>query len=275
MKHFGWIILTVSLATACDPADESLGDTGDTSTTDDSAGSTSGDTTGDPGSEDSSSTEPIDTNGCGDGGPGSQFELELGPQPIPPGTYTFELHRDSDDGVTASCDVTLPDGDGSCLYTTAEDFTSVTLYPNDAADLQAPMRLVITHSDVIIHDETREFDYEPIEDPCWSAGIGSGSVQLAAAQCDALETAFQSAHDEVRSCNEASECGTVISGFSCGCTRDWVGRLDTDPAILTDAAVAGVEGECGWAAWGGVCDCPEADGFDCIDNICTWNYIDQ
>ncbi len=80
---------------------------------------------------------------------------------------------------------------------------------------------------------------------------------------------------EVRSCTEASECGTVISGFSCGCTRDWVGRLDADENLLTDAAQAGVDGECGWAMWGGTCDCPEVDGFDCIDNICTWNYTQK
>jgi hypothetical protein len=200
--------------------------------------------------------------------------LELGGQPIPPGTYTFELRRGSDDSQIDACDVTLPDGDGSCLYTTAEDFTSVTLSP-DAEDLQAPMRLVITHSEVVIHDETREFDYEPTGDSCWPSGIGNGAVQLADAQCSALETAFETAFEEVRSCEEAAECGTVISGFSCGCTRDWVGRLDADPDLLTDAAQAGVEGECSWAAWGGTCDCPEADGFDCIDNICTWNYVPQ
>ncbi|MEM6296922.1 MAG: hypothetical protein AAGA54_37000, partial [Myxococcota bacterium] len=85
---------------------------------------------------------------------------------------------------------------------------------------------------------------------------------------------FDEAFTAVRGCEEASECGTVIDGFSCGCTRDWVGRLDSDASVLTEAANAGLVAACDWASWGSSCDCPETDGFDCIDNICTWNYID-
>ncbi|MEM6294212.1 MAG: hypothetical protein AAGA54_23245 [Myxococcota bacterium] len=92
--------------------------------------------------------------------------------------------------------------------------------------------------------------------------------------CEKLEATFDEAFVAVRSCEEASDCGTVIVGFSCGCTRDWVGRLDADPSALTEAADAGFAEGCEWASWGSSCNCPPTDGFDCIDNICTWNYVD-
>jgi hypothetical protein len=34
-----------------------------------------------------------------------------------------------------------------------------------------------------------------------------------------------------------------------------------------------MEMECLFTQLGGSCDCPEADGFACIDQRCTWNYL--
>lgn len=280
MKYLGLIVLTASLVIGCDPGDESLGDTGAEGGTS-STGET-GASSVTPGETEDSNSTVVDTESAGDdsegacfgqdGGCGDTFRLELGVELIPPGSYTVELRSGTDDGVLESCEFTLPSGEGNCGYWVEEEAATVSLYP-DGQSIQAAMRLVISHSGVVIHDELREFDYQINGDECWSCVVGSVDVDLAGAQCAALETAFDAAVQEVRSCSDASECGTVIPGYSCGCTRDWVGRLDADPAVLTDAATAGTTAECGWAAWGSDCDCPEADGFDCVDDICTWNYI--
>jgi hypothetical protein len=135
-----------------------------------------------------------------------------------------------------------------------------------------PMTLREKRSDVL-----QVFDYEVQGDECWTCNVATVGIEVTefVASCESLQEDFDAAFLEVRSCTEASECGTVLEGTSCGCTRNWIGRLDTDPAPLLDAMDAGQAAKCSWAMFGGVCDCPEADGFDCIDNICTWNYVDQ
>lgn len=287
MKYLGLIVLTVSLVTGCDPGDESLGDTGaeggesSTGASNGSLGDTGGSSVTAGETEDSNSTV-AETESAGDdsadpcagqdGGCADSFTLMFGAELIPPGSYSIQLRRGGDDEVLESCEFTLPGGGGNCGYWVEEEQATVSLSPEDA-NIQEAMRLVISHSGVVIHDELREFDYEIRNFACSTCTSVNVEVDLAGAQCTALETAFDAAVQEVRGCSEASECGTVIPGYSCGCTRDWVGRLDADPAVLTDAAMAGTAGECGWAAWGSDCDCPEADGFDCVDEICTWNYV--
>lgn len=87
--------------------------------------------------------------------------------------------------------------------------------------------------------------------------------------CPMILADFEAETDSIRSCTTASECGQILAGTSCGCTRDWVARTNADPtdfyALLNDA------NQCG----GGListCDCPPANGFDCVNNTCTWNY---
>lgn len=89
------------------------------------------------------------------------------------------------------------------------------------------------------------------------------------ATCDDVQQSFEDAAAEIRSCTEDAECGQVLTGTSCGCTRDWVARLDADPtefyALLDDAASCDL-------GLDGVCDCPEAYGFECADSTCAWDY---
>lgn len=73
----------------------------------------------------------------------------------------------------------------------------------------------------------------------------------------------------IRSCTSADQCGLVLEGTSCGCTRDLVARLDAPIAILE--ALRAAAPDCGFSS---TCDCPEADGFACVDGLCTWNYLD-
>lgn len=89
--------------------------------------------------------------------------------------------------------------------------------------------------------------------------------------CEGILTDFQAETTAIRSCTDASECGTELTGTSCGCTRNWVARTDADTTAfyaLIDEAVA-MECDLGM---GSPCDCPEADGYDCVENVCTWNY---
>jgi len=77
---------------------------------------------------------------------------------------------------------------------------------------------------------------------------------------------------KVQKCQSAADCGQRIPGSSCGCTRDLIARKDADLAwYLAEKAQVS---ELGCATEGGsTCDCPDADGFACVDNVCTWNYV--
>jgi pacifastin inhibitor LCMII len=89
--------------------------------------------------------------------------------------------------------------------------------------------------------------------------------------CDSLLNELQGTLSSVQKCSTAADCGQAIPGSSCGCTRDLVARKDASlgPYLELRAKVA----ELGCATDGGsTCDCPNADGFACVNNVCGWNY---
>jgi len=92
--------------------------------------------------------------------------------------------------------------------------------------------------------------------------------------CDAIEADFWAEAQAIQSCSEASECGQVLTGTSCGCTRDWVARNDADVTAFYDLVAEGQALECELVP-ASVCDCPPADGFDCVEGTCAWNYVDS
>jgi hypothetical protein len=94
-----------------------------------------------------------------------------------------------------------------------------------------------------------------------------------AATCEMLEADYTAEMAEARACTSAEECGQTVSWGSCGCTRAAVIRLDHDIAELDALWNTGSEMGCPFTQVGGTCDCPEADGFACIDDRCTWNYL--
>lgn len=87
--------------------------------------------------------------------------------------------------------------------------------------------------------------------------------------CPQIIADFQAEATAIRSCNAPGECGQVLHGTSCGCTRDWVARNNANPArfyqLLQDA------GACGFGLVS-TCDCPQTYGFDCVQHTCTWDY---
>lgn len=93
----------------------------------------------------------------------------------------------------------------------------------------------------------------------------------AARDCTVIVAEFEAETEAIRACRQASDCGTVLHGTSCGCTREWVARAGVDTTAFYErldeaAAVCGV-------TLGSTCDCPPARGFDCVANTCTWNDL--
>ncbi len=76
----------------------------------------------------------------------------------------------------------------------------------------------------------------------------------------------------IRGCTEDAECGQVLMGTSCGCTRDWVARLDANTEAFYELVDLAGELECE-LPFISTCDCPATEGYRCTDGICGWNYI--
>jgi hypothetical protein len=90
--------------------------------------------------------------------------------------------------------------------------------------------------------------------------------------------------EKVRSCGSDDDCGQVIKGSSCGCTRDLLARKDADLTRLSYLRRAARElleparrppQQCLGLTLVSTCDCPETDGFACVDKLCTWNYTEK
>jgi len=90
--------------------------------------------------------------------------------------------------------------------------------------------------------------------------------------CGALVKQMQATLTSVQKCQSAADCGQRIPNSSCGCTRDLIARKDADLteylAQRADVTTRGCDD-----LGGSVCDCPNADGFACVNQVCTWNYV--
>ena len=109
--------------------------------------------------------------------------------------------------------------------------------------------------------------------PAYVFLLGSCITEEPERTCDDVTTEFESERATIQQCDEDADCGQVLVGTSCGCTRDWVARNDADVhafyALLDEAS----ERECDLALTS-TCDCPAAAGFLCQDGTCAWNYVD-
>ena len=63
--------------------------------------------------------------------------------------------------------------------------------------------------------------------------------------CEAIVEEFAAETAEIRSCTAAAECGQVLAGTSCGCTRNWVARADADLAEWEALRDTAFENGCG------------------------------
>jgi hypothetical protein len=117
----------------------------------------------------------------------------------------------------------------------------------------------------------------------WAVGL------LCLAQCGQaadgdLGDACVALRDElraIRSCQSSEQCGQVLVGTSCGCTRDLVATTNADTGrfrelqtrvrmLLGDAGT--IPAACASLGFGSVCDCPPAEGFACVEGVCSWSY---
>lgn len=90
--------------------------------------------------------------------------------------------------------------------------------------------------------------------------------------CEAITADFAAESATIRTCTEASDCGQVLTGTSCGCTRNLVARTDADPTTFYAlVAEAGASCDLGLTS---TCDCPDAYGFACVDSVCAWDYAE-
>lgn len=96
--------------------------------------------------------------------------------------------------------------------------------------------------------------------------------------CDDITTAFDAELAAVQACTSDDQCGQVLTGTSCGCTRDRVARTGADTADLYALMESAAEDECDLGLTS-VCDCPQAYGYECAakpevstTHECTWDY---
>lgn len=104
------------------------------------------------------------------------------------------------------------------------------------------------------------------------ADCGGMCVPATVDTCGPIVQDYTDELAEIRACDSDEQCGQVLAGTSCGCTRNLVARTDAD---LTDLEEIRAKAEANECSLGGIstCDCPAADGFACEANVCTWNYL--
>jgi hypothetical protein len=103
------------------------------------------------------------------------------------------------------------------------------------------------------------------------AGAGGGGTSGGGTTCDQVRAATAAELESIQQCTAASECGQVLRGTSCGCTRDLVARNDADIGRFTELKDTVIDGQlCNEFA--STCDCPNVIGFACQENQCTWEY---
>ncbi|MEM6993339.1 MAG: hypothetical protein AAF721_22695 [Myxococcota bacterium] len=112
-----------------------------------------------------------------------------------------------------------------------------------------------------------------VENGCFGECVDPATCEPPAPSCDEVVEEFLTETAEIRSCNVDADCGQVLSGTSCGCTRNWVARTDADVDAWEDMRQDVFDAGCNIPGGISTCDCPAADGFACEDNICTWNYL--
>lgn len=108
-----------------------------------------------------------------------------------------------------------------------------------------------------------------------AAGCDSSNSPLAPGlgDCRQIAAALEAELASIQACSETAQCGQVLTGTSCGCTRDLVARLDAGTARFYAIVERGQEMQCPATEFATTCDCPTADGFACVDGRCDWNYL--
>ncbi len=266
------LVTPLALAAACDLDDKSIGDSGsanDDGGSDGSAGDDNGDDNGDGGDDGPLACTEI---GCDD-----QLAIDIEHGDLTDGEWEVVIAEQNGPGgetcafSVAGGAVTATDCNASPLPGTLTVF---------ASQLYAAVDVQVRFGGVVRGSASGEITYQQVqpngpgcEPICTQGGLTVVVGDLVAPACDTLDADFSSGLDAAKTCADVTECGQTGGWGTCGCTRQHVLRLDADAAALDAIWNAGIDGECEFTQVGGTCDCPEADGFACIDNRCTWNYL--
>ena len=98
-------------------------------------------------------------------------------------------------------------------------------------------------------------------------------------RCDRLERRVHAELFRISACLADRQCGQVLTGTSCGCTRNKVARNNARTGRFY-RLMERWQDECG-GGFISTCDCPPADGFVCARDensfwgTCAWNYVDR
>ena len=266
----------MALAAACDLPDKSIGDEGgedgsamDDGGADDGMDDGGGSDAGDAGDDEGACT----LIGCED-----MLSISIAHQGLAAGTWTVAIDAPVD-GQSESCSFV---SDGSGGFT--DDTCNALFLPGEVVvqtdQLWAQVDVAVLLDGIERGSTSADVQYEEVapNGPECGPVCTQGTVSLSISDapvitCDDLDGAYASAFASAQSCTDAAECGQTLTWGSCGCTRAPVVRLDADIAPLENLWSQATDLECPFTQAGGTCDCPEADGFACIDNACTWNYL--
>jgi hypothetical protein len=276
LSHLGLCFsMALAAASACDLPDKSIGDEGgDDGGVVDDGGSDAGAESG--GSEGGG---PGDDGACTLIGCDDMLSISIAHEGLAAGTWTVTIDAPADGG-SDSCSF-VSDGSGGIT----DDGCNGLFLPGEvivqASQLWSQVVVTVLLDGIERGSTSADVAYEDVapNGPGCGPVCTQGTVALSVSDapvvtCDDLEQAYASAMAAAQACTEAAECGqTVTTGGSCGCTRAPVARLDADLGPSDALWMQAQELECPFTQLGGPCDCPEADGFACIDDLCTWNYL--
>ncbi len=278
------ILCIWALASACNLDDVSLGDTG--------GGASEGGTA-------TEASTPLPATSSVDGSTGtvecppSQCEdglvLTLSFGALADSRYLASVHDANVANVRGSlrsCEFAIEDG--TKLVGTDLDDCSIIEFEDSIVmsfpGFEAPTVLVDVITEVgkdwfHLASTERRLSYEPVFPNGPECGQGCRRAHTTvtlqpteASPCRALLYEFSNAAGSARGCRFAQECGQVVdSGSGCGCTDDWVFRNDADPSGVLELVEQARTLGCLWAEMDSDCDCEQADGFACVDDLCQWN----
>lgn len=267
MKRLGLLLL---LGTACDLEDKDIGDSGNVSESNGDGGEGGSESDGGSGDEGQACT----LIGCDDG---IAFQLRSATGFVD-GDYQVDLGHVAGPDILYTCEFSIEGGQlGSDSCLASLDGSGVHVFMLNVVENAV---VTVLLDGATVGSYTGALAFEPVYPNGPDCGVGCEQAQLtldldlpSASSCEDLGAQYAAEVEAIRGCTEASECGQVLEGTSCGCTRNWVARNDADLTRFDELVEAGTELACEWAAWGSTCDCPEVDGYACVDNVCTWNYL--
>ncbi len=103
-----------------------------------------------------------------------------------------------------------------------------------------------------------------------TSGVTSGGTSLTT--CEQVIASFQAEAESAMTCSRDDECGQVLPGTSCGCTQNWIARLDADTTVFYALLEQAATLECELYMTSN-CDCPAVYGYVCAESTCGWDTV--